>query len=106
MTAMFDSRVFNLSKDEVCNYFIWRQQDTTRNSVQMVGQANFSHKELQGVSVNKLQNKLLTERNINWNNIPTVQKRGTCIVKKNGEWVIDKEIPIFTQNRIYVEGRL
>lgn len=45
-TAMFDSRVFTIPKEEVCNYFIWRQQDSTRNSIQSVGQANFSQKEL------------------------------------------------------------
>ena len=34
--AMFDARVFILPKEEVNNYFIWRQQDATRNSIQMV----------------------------------------------------------------------
>lgn len=42
--ALFDSRPISLQKDEVCNYFIWRQQDATRNSIQMVGQAHFSQK--------------------------------------------------------------
>ena len=44
--AMFDARVFNIPKEEVTNYFYWRQLDASRNSIQMVGQANFSHKEL------------------------------------------------------------
>ena len=44
--AIFDSRCFN--KEEVCNLVYWRQLDATRNSIQMVGQANFSHNELQG----------------------------------------------------------
>jgi len=35
--AMFDSRVYNIPKEEVCNAFIWRQQDATRNAIQMVG---------------------------------------------------------------------
>ena len=42
--AMFDARCFNIPKEEVTNYFYWRQLDATRNSIQMVGQANFSHK--------------------------------------------------------------
>ena len=46
--AIFDSRVFNIPKEEVCNYFIWRQLDWMRNSVQMLAQAHFSHKQLQG----------------------------------------------------------
>jgi tRNA(His) guanylyltransferase len=34
--ALFDSRVFTIADPiEVENYFIWRQQDATRNSIQM-----------------------------------------------------------------------
>ena len=116
--AMFDARVFSIPKDEVCNCFIWRQQDATRNSIQMVGQANFSHKELQKKSCDKIQDMLMLEKDINWNDFPTVQKRGSCCTKtgvhtvvdmKTGEqkerfvWEIDKEIPIFTQDRNYIE---
>lgn len=116
--AMFDARVFSIPKDEACNYFIWRQQDATRNSIQMVGQANFSHKELQKKSCDKIQDMLMLEKGINWNDFPTVQKRGSCCTKtgvhtvvdmKTGEqkerfvWEIDKEIPIFTQDRNYIE---
>ncbi len=45
-TAMFDSRAFSIPKEEVSNCLIWRQQDATRNSIEAVGQANFSHHEL------------------------------------------------------------
>ena len=45
--AMFDARCFNIPKEEVTNLIYWRQLDASRNSIQMVGQANFSHKELQ-----------------------------------------------------------
>lgn len=80
--AMFDSRCFNIPKEEVTNYFYWRQLDATRNSIQMVGQANFSHKELQNKSCNDIQNMLLTEKDINWNDLITYKKRGSCCVKK------------------------
>jgi tRNA(His) guanylyltransferase len=113
-TAMFDSRVFNLPKEEVCNYFIWRQQDATRNAIQMAGQVNFSHKELQGINCNKIQDKLFIEKGINFNDLPIIQKRGTCITKKEvsvndtirKKWIIDKEIPIFTSDRSYIERYL
>lgn len=116
--AMFDARCFSIPKEEVCNYFIWRQQDATRNSIQMVGQANFSHKELQNKSCDKIQDMLMLEKNINWNDFDTVKKRGSCCTKtgkhtvvnmQSGEqverlvWEIDKEIPIFTQDRNYIE---
>ena len=116
--AMFDSRVFTIPKEEVCNYFIWRQQDSTRNSIQSVGQANFSQRELNGKSCNDIQDMLMMQKSINWNNYATTLKRGSCCIKtviqdpnvdiKDGaypisKWVIDNEIPIFTQDRNYVE---
>ncbi len=48
--ATFDARVFSVPERDAGNYFIWRQQDAIRNSVQSLGQAHFSHKELQGKS--------------------------------------------------------
>ncbi len=114
-TALFDSRVANYPLHEVINYFIWRQQDATRNAIQMVGQANFSHSQLQGKNCNEIQEMLWQEKGINFNNLPTYQKRGACIVKQdtfiidsvNGsttrkKWWVDKDIPIFTQNRNYI----
>ena len=78
--AMFDARVFNIPKEEVTNLVYWRQLDATRNSIQMVGQANFSHNELQGKSCNEIQDMLMTQRGINWNDFPTYKKRGTCVI--------------------------
>lgn len=122
--AMFDARVFNIPKEEVTNLIYWRQLDATRNSIQMVGQANFSHKELQNKSCNVIQDMLMTEKGINWNDFPTHQKRGSCCVKMyqidegcwqshaedklmpNGRtrWDIDTEIPIFKDElRSYIE---
>jgi|SRR5579863_1792485 len=80
--AHFDARAFNLPKEEVCNYFIWRQQDATRNSIQSVGQANFSHKELHGLSCDEIQEKLFQEKQINWNDYPVTSKRGSCITRQ------------------------
>ena len=113
--AMFDSRCFNIPESEVCNYFYWRQLDASRNSIQMVGQANFSHKELHGKSCNMIQDMLHEEKGINWNDFPTYLKRGSCcrkIVKPTdmggrSEWIIDTEIPEFVgEGREYIEGLL
>lgn len=115
--ALFDARVFSIPKEEVCNCFIWRQQDATRNSIQMVGQANFSFKELQNKSCNMIQEMLFTEKGINWNNYDTYLKRGSCIVKEKyyvgdnkdverNRWVVDKDIPIFTEDRNYIDRYL
>ena len=119
--AMFDSRVFTIPKEEVCNYLIWRQQDSTRNSIQSVGQANFSQKELHGKSCNNIQDMLMIQKGINWNDYATTLKRGSCCIKvddglteydetgnicgytQRSKWIIDNEIPIFSQDRNYIE---
>lgn len=80
--AMFDARCFNIPKEEVTNNIYWRQLDATRNSIQMVGQANFSHKELQNKSCNQIQDMLFTQKGINWNDYPTYLKRGSCCIKE------------------------
>ena len=120
--AMFDARCFNIPKEEVTNYIYWRQLDATRNSIQMVGQANFSHKELHGKSCNQIQDMLMIQKEINWNDFPIYQKRGSCCVKESystvnlstytgsvdtitrTRWIIDKEIPIFKgEDRNYID---
>lgn len=102
--AFFDSRVFNIPFAEVTNYFIWRQQDATRNSVQMLARSIFSHKQLHKKN-NQIIMNMLMERNINWDDLDIWKKRGTCI-KKDESWFIDYEIPIFTQDRDYIERLL
>jgi tRNA(His) 5'-end guanylyltransferase len=92
----------------------------------MVGQVNFSHKELQNKSCNDIQDMLITQKGVNWNDLPTYQKRGSCIVKncliehsyesglvvaklrnineKESAWIVDKDIPIFKgEGREYIE---
>jgi len=102
--AMFDARCFNVPKEDVCNNIYWRQLDATRNSIQMVGQANFSHKQLQNKSCAQIQEMLFTEKGINWNDFSTDKKRGSCCIKTDEGWVIDNEIPIFKgDGRKYIE---
>lgn len=120
--AMFDARVFNIPREEVANLIYWRQLDATRNSIQMVGQANFSHKQLQGKSCNQIQDMLMLEKGINWNDLPAYQKRGSCCIRKYSEeqdpndpaakiirskWIIDLNIPKFVNDdRDYIESRI
>ena len=89
----FDCRSFSVpNKQEAINCLIWRQQDATRNSIQMVGQANFSHKELQGKSCSEIQEMLFTQKGINWNNLHPDRKRGTFIQKD-----CSQESPVLTK---------
>lgn len=101
--ANFDARAFNIPIHEVINNLIWRQQDATRNSINMVGQSLYPHKELQGIGTKELQNKMLTEKNVNWNDYKTDEKRGIAAIKDNdGKWFIDELTPIFTEDRDYI----
>lgn len=130
--AMFDARVFQIPyQEEVINYFIWRQQDATRNSISSVAQANFSQKELHGKKTNEMQDMLMLQKEINWNDFTPREKRGSLIrkvqkkfikpehiedvaktpnterVSENhvyirSKWEADPETPIFSQEKGYL----
>ena len=113
--AIFDARAFNIPKEEVCNYFIWRQQDATRNSINMVAQSLYSHKELQGKSCNEMQ-EMIFQKGTNWNDFSIPEKRGSFIrryeetteyedgsVVVRHPWYIDNKMPILTEDRKYIE---
>lgn len=105
--AMFDSRVFQIPYvEEVLNYFIWRQQDATRNSIQLVAQSLYSHKELKGKNSGMLQ-EMIFQKGINWNDFSNREKRGSIIRKfdEGGKstWKVDNDTPIFTYDREYLK---
>jgi len=115
--ALFDSRVFNIPKEEVTNCIYWRQLDAERNSILSVGQAYFSPKQLHGKSCKDIITMLEEEKNIVWGNLPTTQKRGSCCIKNKelryilvdyeefSRWIIDNDIPKFKEEgRQYIEN--
>jgi len=122
---MFDSRVFIIPEKEVCNYFIWRQRDWERNSLQMLARKYYSHKKLYKKNAADM-NEMIFKKGDNWNNLPTFLRRGRCVIpikkkvqvtkaetkgKFDGEvernmWTVDNEIPVFTKDRNYIEKYL
>lgn len=86
---VFDARCFNIPKEEVGNYFWWRMLDAKRGSINMYGQAHFSHKELQGLSCDQIQEKLWQERDLNWDSLSQGVKVGFICRKE----MVDKPIP-------------
>lgn len=104
--ATFDSRAFSVPLNEVNNCLLWRQQDATRNSIQGLAQSLYSHKEIEGINTKNLQNKMFTEKGVNWSELPTTYKRGSCCVKTENGWTIDDEIPIFSENPEYVNSKI
>jgi tRNA(His) 5'-end guanylyltransferase len=124
--AYFDSRVFSIpDREEVINALIWRQQDATRNSIQMGAQSLYSQKELHGKNTSELQ-ELMFQKGINWDKYPIGFKRGRIILKEKSEsMVVQQRIegenrptmierirwgvfdpPIFTQDRNFLQSRI
>ena len=79
-------------------------------------------RDRRGKSCNDIQEMLWSQRNLNWNNFPVDCKRGSCCYRQwkevqmqdprdfsktitvtRREWVIDREPPVFTKARDYVE---
>lgn len=84
-SAFFDSRVFTIpDRTEVMNYFIWRNNDAARNSISMVAQSEFSHKELQGKSSIGMI-RMLENKGIRWDTYDPADKNGRIIVKESYE---------------------
>jgi tRNA(His) 5'-end guanylyltransferase len=112
-SAYFDSRSFNLPEHEVNNYFVARQRDCIRNSINSLGQSLYSPKELHGKNLSQVQDMTFAKGH-NWNDLPNSWKRGRCVVKTNvvindvqrSKWVVDNDIPEFTQDVSYIEHYL
>lgn len=119
--ANFDARVFSISqRHEVLNYLLWRQNDASKNSIQMVARSLYSHKELEGKTSDEMQEMIFQRSGKSWNDLPAHLKRGSCIYKKEivnairginaeskdsirGAWFIDKDSPRFNQNWTYLD---
>ena len=82
--ANFDSRCFNIPKEEVANYFLARQKDAVKNSISMLAQSLYSHgkpnSELYGKNSDQMQ-EMCFQKGYNWNDLPFEQKRGSFIIK-------------------------
>lgn len=91
--GIFDSRVFTISDpNEVENYFIWRQADAVRNSIQAAAQSIYGQKELHGKNASQLQ-ELLFQKGINWNDYLSGEKRGRAIIKESYVHPLPKDLP-------------
>lgn len=78
--AFFDSRAFNIPKEEVSNYFLARQKDAVKNSVAMLAQSLYSHSELHKKNGTDMQ-EMCFQKGYNWNDLSYKKKRGCTIMK-------------------------
>lgn len=80
--AYFDARVFQIpDAEEVVNYFIWRQRDAEKNSVAMLAQSLYSHKELYKKNGSDMQ-EMCFQKGQNWNDLHFSKKRGSFVIKQ------------------------
>jgi tRNA(His) guanylyltransferase len=78
--ANFDCRVYQTpTLHDACVQLLWRENDATKNSISMLAQSLFSHQELQNLKGSEMQDKMMLEKGVNWNNLETKLKRGTYI---------------------------
>jgi tRNA(His) guanylyltransferase len=81
--VIFDVRIYQTpTLMDVCAQLLWRENDAIKNSKSILAQKHFKHHELKGLDGNALQDKLLFEKGINWNDTPTKFKRGVYIQRK------------------------
>lgn len=81
--AFFDARVWNVPKEEVVNYLIWRQQDWERNSVQMLASSYYSQKRLQNVNVKSMITMVEEEHGVVWGELDNWKKQGEIYFRGN-----------------------
>lgn len=114
--ATFDCRIIPLPNlEKVQDYFIWRQEDAHRNSLNAhcywtLRKEGMGKEEatmcLEGKSVS-WKNEMLFEKGINYNELPNWQKRGIGIyyhtVDKKGYNPVTKETVITKRNELYTD---
>jgi len=79
--AVFDARAFVVPESDVPNVFIWRQRDWERNSVRMLGQHIYSHKEMQGKTTADVKEMLWTKK-VSWDDCRDDEKYGSFLTQE------------------------
>lgn len=106
--GLFDCRAFNVPREEVCNYFISRQQDWQRNSLSMFAGSFFSPSQLHG-KVKADQHEMLHSVGQNWADLPAIWKDGRVCKRESlwwgNTWVV-KAAPQFKEDRGVIEDLL
>lgn len=89
--AEFDCRCFNIPEDDVANYFLRRQKDRARNSLQMFARSYYSTKELQWKKTADLH-EMIFKKWDNRNNLMPLFKNWTYFTKN---WEVSDIVPTY-----------
>lgn len=84
----FDARVFVVPVHDVCNAFLWRQKDASRNSVGMHCEFYFARKDVEGMGTKDRVNKLMQAISLDWHALPPWKKWGTGTMRRTFEETI------------------
>lgn len=107
--AVFDCRAISVPDYvEAANNVFWRQLDARRNSVSMFAQANYTQKQLNGLSCEQMKEKLREEKGLVWDDQIAYQKWGVVCKKDkdNGGWAIDENTPLLKEDWEYIYGEI
>jgi len=98
--ANFDCRIYQTpTLADACAQLLWRENDASKNSISMLGQSLFSHADVQGLNGNQLQDKMMLEQGVNWNDLATKFKRGTYVRRvKRSKPFTKEEIETLPEN--------
>lgn len=114
LSAVFDSRAFNIPHSDVCNYFIARQLDAIRNSKNAwseyilgakIGMGT-ARKKLYGLTSNDRIALTENETNLLYNNVPQCFRNGVAIIKDNYGYIDQRETPKFTEDKNYIKNKI
>ena len=94
--------MFNLPSTEVTNYFIYRQKDAIRNSINSFASSIFTHKELQNKKSKDKIDMIYESTGIKYNECENLFTKGFCIYKDN-KTIIDINLPNFVDDKDYIE---
>jgi len=105
--AAFAAAVFPVPENDVANYFLSRQQDALRNSVQMLARALHSHRQIHGKNVVEMK-EMCRAKGHAWEKLALCWQRGACVYRDpvTGIVVVDAEVPLFNKDRSYIERHL
>jgi len=111
--AYFDARAFVLPEADVVNYFLWRQRDCLRNSIQMFASSLYSHSELHKKSTSDMR-EMCKAKGHDWDALPPSQRKGRCVFRHyevvNGvsrsHFKVDTDVPYFNDLPMYITQHL
>lgn len=93
-SAYFDARAFNIENNLIQEYFIYRQNDCMKNSIQTFGRVYFNQSVLKNLNTQEIKEKIKNEKNVVWEeSITRHQQIGSFCIK------VEKQVEVKNKNK-------